>query len=188
MLQGGHEKLTDRQTDRQGESNKPPNFVAGGIITTGGILCFTSVHCDLSKGKLGLQLPWQSLHDSKIAVNTITAVLRQKKYGGRNFYLDALLEPITTQFYYVNIKINVTYCINFQIGHVTLMAITETIAWVPYLQIKSLHLIWSLGTPWFHLQGADLQVSCRDSIIWQLGINCLTQLLILWWITGDTNK
>ena len=35
MLQGGHERLTDRQTDgqtdRYGESNIPPNFVAGGI-------------------------------------------------------------------------------------------------------------------------------------------------------------
>ena len=41
MLRGGYERLTDgqtdRRTDRQGESNIPPYFVAGGIMT--------AVHC-----------------------------------------------------------------------------------------------------------------------------------------------
>ena len=46
--------------------------------------------------------------------------------------------------------------------HVTLAAITESTILVPYLQVRSLQLIWRLGTRRFHLRVPNLQKSCRD--------------------------
>ena len=48
------------------------------------------------------------------------------------------------------------------IGHVTLVAITRTVILVPYLSVKSLQLIWGLGTRRWNLRVPDLQMSCSD--------------------------
>ena len=47
-------------------------------------------------------------------------------------------------------------------GHVNLVAITGTIILVPYLEAKSLQLIWRLGTTLY-----DLQMSCRNLTSWE---------------------
>ena len=39
---------------------------------------------------------------------------------------------------------------------------TEHVILVPYLYVKSLHLISRSGIHWFHLRVPDLQMSCRD--------------------------
>ena len=55
----------------------------------------------------------------------------------------------------------------FTIGDVALVAIPWTTSLVPYLQVKSLQLIWRSGIRRFHLRVPDLQMSCRDLITWQ---------------------
>ena len=53
------------------------------------------------------------------------------------------------------------------IGHVTLVVITGTTILVPYLQVKTLQLIWRWGTRWWNLWVPHLQMSCRDLTSWQ---------------------
>ena len=50
-------------------------------------------------------------------------------------------------------------------GHVTWVAITGSIIWVPYLKV--LQLIWRSGTCRFHLQLPAPQINCRDLTTWQ---------------------
>ena len=57
--------------------------------------------------------------------------------------------------------------LSIQIGHVTLVAITGTTILVSYLYVKSLQLLWRLGTGRFHLRVPNLHMSCRELITWQ---------------------
>ena len=82
MLQGEHERLTniptDRQTDRQGESNLPPNFVAEGYkyyVSIAIFFDYTSLGLNGNNYYLNvdqdLELYFASLfHDYKMVLNT----------------------------------------------------------------------------------------------------------------------
>ena len=50
-------------------------------------------------------------------------------------------------------------------GNVTLTVITGILILVPYTWIKSLQLIWSLNTYWWHIWVPNLQMSYRDLIL-----------------------
>ena len=54
-----------------------------------------------------------------------------------------------------------------QKGNVTLVSITGCTILVPRFSVKSQQLIWRLGTHRFHLWVPNLQMNCRDLIIWQ---------------------
>ena len=54
----------------------------------------------------------------------------------------------------------------------SLVAITETSILVPYLWVKSLQLIWRLGTRRWHLRVPDLPMSCRDLTPWLYEDSC----------------
>ena len=56
---------------------------------------------------------------------------------------------------------------SWSIRCVTLLVITETTVLVPYLEVKSLQLIWRSGTRRFHLRVHVLQMSCRDLTTWE---------------------
>ena len=67
-------------------------------FTAGGLSCFILVYCGLSGEEFGLQLAYQMTHDSQNAMKLKiscckhnAASWRQKKYGGRKLYLDALI-------------------------------------------------------------------------------------------------
>ena len=49
------------------------------------------------------------------------------------------------------------------IGNVALVTITETVI-ISYHEVKSLQLMWMLGTSKFHLQVSDHQMSCIDKM------------------------
>ena len=51
--------------------------------------------------------------------------------------------------------------------HVTLAAITGTTILVPYLLVKSLHVIWISSACTSYLLVPNLQLSCKDLITWQ---------------------
>ena len=89
--------------------------------------------------------------------------------------LSARWRPFCLGFNVLRKKSNFNSYYLIGIGHVTLVAIVGTTILVPksslffYVKVKSLQLIWRLGTRRFHLWLSNLQMNCRDLIDYTTG-------------------
>ena len=85
-------------------------------------------------------------------------------YNPINFF--AILYPTSL----VNLVVEVgivsrSYC-HLTVGYITLAATTGSTILLPYLEVKSLKLVWISGTNRFYVWVANLQISYRDLTTW----------------------